>query len=175
MTPRRPLVLAAAIAGAISLAGCVPEPAPTPTPTGFASEEEAFAAAEETYRAYIEATNAVVLNDPKTFENVYQWTIKSENAELRELFSQMHADQWSVSGATKYDTFSGNAYDDDTGSTVAFLCLDVTDVDVTDVDGNSLVTADRPDRQPLKVSFERASTQTGLAIANSDVAGDYEC
>lgn len=41
-----------------SLIGCAPDPAPTPTPTpAFASEEEAFAAAEEVYRAYNEAEN----------------------------------------------------------------------------------------------------------------------
>ncbi|GAA3023978.1 hypothetical protein [Microbacterium dextranolyticum] len=37
---------------------CTPAPAPTPTPTGFASDEEAFAAAESTYRAYVNADNA---------------------------------------------------------------------------------------------------------------------
>lgn len=44
----------------VGLTGCTgsPAPEPTPTPTGFASEEEAFAAAEETYRAYVEAINA---------------------------------------------------------------------------------------------------------------------
>ncbi|MDR6875629.1 hypothetical protein [Microbacterium barkeri] len=175
MMPRRPLALVAAIVGAISLAGCVPEPAPTPTPTGFASEEEAFAAAEETYRAYIEATNAVILSDPKTFENVYEWAVEKENAELRELFSQMHADGWTVTGETKYDTFSGVSFSTDGGRTVAMLCLDVTDVDVVDAEGISLVTEERLDRQPLEVAFEHASTRTGYAIAESDVAGDYEC
>ncbi|QTV80967.1 hypothetical protein [Microbacterium sp. NIBRBAC000506063] len=34
----------------------LPEPEPTPTPL-FSSEEEAFAAAEEVYRAYIDAMN----------------------------------------------------------------------------------------------------------------------
>lgn len=45
------LALAACIA-------CTPTPAPSPTPTGFASAEEAFAAAEATYRAYIDAVNS---------------------------------------------------------------------------------------------------------------------
>ena len=35
-----------------------PDPTPTPSPTGFASDEEAFAAAEDTYRAYIDALSA---------------------------------------------------------------------------------------------------------------------
>ena len=57
----------------LTLAGCTtPEPTdPTPTPTSaFASEEEAFAAAEATYRAYVDALNEVDLSDPETFEPV---------------------------------------------------------------------------------------------------------
>ncbi|WP_284529535.1 hypothetical protein [Microbacterium sp. T2.11-28] len=45
---------------AVALIGCAPDPTPTPLPTatGFASEAEAFAAAEATYRAYVDAVNA---------------------------------------------------------------------------------------------------------------------
>lgn len=47
------------------LLGCAPEPAPVATPTpAFASEEEAFAAAEEVYRAYNDAANKRRAGDP---------------------------------------------------------------------------------------------------------------
>jgi ABC-type oligopeptide transport system substrate-binding subunit len=56
---------AATLALALALTtACAPDPAPTPSPTGFASQEEAFAAAEATYRAYVDALNAVDLADP---------------------------------------------------------------------------------------------------------------
>ena len=48
----------AAFAVVGALVGCAPSSEPTPTPTGFASEAEAFEAAEATYRAYVDATNA---------------------------------------------------------------------------------------------------------------------
>ncbi|MCT9001156.1 hypothetical protein [Microbacterium memoriense] len=48
----------AAVVAVLLATGCAPEPASTPSPTGFASEEEAFAAAEATYRAYVDAVNA---------------------------------------------------------------------------------------------------------------------
>jgi hypothetical protein len=57
----RALAVSAALAASmVLLTGCFGSPpAPTPTPTAaFASEAEAFAAAEETYRAYIDAVNA---------------------------------------------------------------------------------------------------------------------
>ncbi len=49
---------AAALLIVAALTACTPDPTPTPSPTGFASEAEAFAAAEDTYRAYIDASNA---------------------------------------------------------------------------------------------------------------------
>ena len=78
--------------------GCQSEPAPSPTAPVFSSEEEAFAAAEQTYRAYVEALNQVDLSDPATFEAVYAWTTGAANAGARESFSTMHADGWVVVG-----------------------------------------------------------------------------
>lgn len=68
-------MLLAGGAAAIALTACVactPTPAPGPTPTGFASAEEAFAAAEATYRAYSDSLNArrrdkSALPDPDSF------------------------------------------------------------------------------------------------------------
>ena len=54
----------------------------------FATEEEAFAAAEETYREYVDALNQVDLSDPETFEAVYAWTTGDANAKERERSSQ---------------------------------------------------------------------------------------
>jgi hypothetical protein len=69
MIRERRFAAAATLALALALTtACAPDPAPTPSPTGFASQEEAFAAAEATYRAYVDALNAVDLSDPATFE-----------------------------------------------------------------------------------------------------------
>src|SRR3546814_19121412 len=56
--------------------GCVGTPEPretTPTPL---RDAEAFAAAEETYRAYVDALNPVDLSDPATFEPVSPLTTR---------------------------------------------------------------------------------------------------
>ncbi len=107
MTRRAPLLAVLTVGMLAVLAACAPAPAPSPTtsPT-FSSEAEAFAAAEATYRAYVDALNAVDLADPRTFEPVYAWTTGPANAEARRSFSQMHADGWVVSGETKYDDLS---------------------------------------------------------------------
>lgn len=53
-------VVALALAG--SIVGCTPQSTPSPAPSSssstFSSDAEAFAAAEATYRAYVDATNA---------------------------------------------------------------------------------------------------------------------
>ena len=64
----------------ITTTGCFAQPDPEPTPL-FSSEEEAFAAAEATYRAYVDALNQVDLSDPETFEEVYAWTTGDANAD----------------------------------------------------------------------------------------------
>ncbi|MCR2827158.1 hypothetical protein [Microbacterium sp. zg.Y909] len=159
------------------LTGCVPEPepAPTPTATGFASEAEAFAAAEETYRAYVDALNQVDLSDPDTFEAVYAWTTGEANANERETLSEMHAEGWTKSGVSQVIAYRG----DSTSRTppalvVGTVCVDVSTIAVVDGAGASMVSPERPDRYNLSVEMTASKlTSTGLQIAASNaVEGD---
>lgn len=168
MIARLPPALAA-LALAICLAGCAPDTAPAPTPTGFASEEEAFAAAEETYRAYVDALNRVDLSDPATFEDVYAWTTGDANAEARKSFSEMHASGWVVSGATTFDRFVPRSFTagEQRGTVTVDLCLDVAGVDLVDSTGTSVVPESRLDRQAVFVTFSMATTGSGMSIETS--------
>lgn len=168
MNRHRPLraasIVIAVLLGAGALAGCVPAaPAPTPTPTGFASEAEAFAAAEATYRAYVDALNQVDLSDPSTFEEVYRWTTGDANAGDREGLSQYHAEGVTVTGDSLIDLVAPGAAEP-SGPWVLAVCLDVSRVAVTDVGGRSLVDPDRAPIQTLAITLEQAATPTGLAI-----------
>ncbi|MDQ1128454.1 hypothetical protein [Microbacterium sp. SORGH_AS_0888] len=99
---RRAVVGAATVLAAVLvLSGCMPEPAPSPTPTGFADEDAAFAAAEATYRAYVDALNRVDLSDPATFEDVYRWTTGELNASDRKGLSAYHARGLNLNGASE--------------------------------------------------------------------------
>ncbi|WP_374200409.1 hypothetical protein [Microbacterium sp. CFH 31415] len=157
-----------AFALAAILAGCAPASEPEPTSTGaFADEAEAFAAAEETYRAYVDALNAVDLSDPATFEDVYAWTTGEANVEAREGFTQMHADGWAVGGTSTPTVVSPRAIEGDRSDRAEVaICLDVSDVTLTDATGTSVVGTDRPDVQSMLVTLERSpSTPTGWAIS----------
>lgn len=140
------------LASVIALTGCLaPAPEPTPTPTAvFESEEEAFAAAEETYRAYVEALNEVNLDEPSTFEPLFALTTGALNAETRKTFSQMHADGWTVSGPTLAPVVEARVAEPGNLSVLEVaVCQDVSDVAVIDAEGQSVVSPDRPDMQSM--------------------------
>ena len=155
------------------LAGCATtaeSAEPTPTPA-FSSEAEAFSAAEETYRAYVDALNRVDLSDPDTFEDVYAWTTGEANAGARETFSQMHADGWVISGETQIALIMPRSMqpDDFRDAVQLDVCLDVSLVALVDPAGASVVSPDRRDLQSMLVSMTvQPDSPTALLIANID-------
>lgn len=156
------------------LAACTPAPEPTPTPTAlFSSDEEAYAAAEATYAAYAEASNAVKLDDPSTFESVYAWLDDAALAAAKKSYTAMHADDLTLSGSTTFNSFEGSDFS--SGVVLANLCLDVSDIDLKNADDQSVISPDRADRQRIEVEFRDASTSTGLEIVRSTVISEPSC
>lgn len=137
-------------------------PTPTPTPA-FASEAEAFAAAEDVYRAYLEAFNAIDLEDPATFEPVFSFTTgEYERAERRDL-STMHAEGYIRGGAI--ETLSFEAELSAEGSLVSRVCNDISTTTLTDTNGASLVSPTRPDRIMLLLTFSDSSGELRISEA----------
>lgn len=161
----------------LALAGCTtPEPTdPTPTPA-FSSEEEAFAAAEATYRAYVDALNQVDLSDPETFEDLYGWTVGELNASDRKQFSEWHAQELTKAGEAKVQTVAEERYDPESGEVVIDACYDVSGVDILNTKGESVVSSERPDQQPLAITLTPSSdSATGLAIMSIATSGEATC
>jgi hypothetical protein len=168
MRPRRKFLAVVALL-ALALAGCggtpSPEPSPTPTRTGFATEQAAFAAAEQTLEGYVGASNAIDLTDSATFEPAYGWTTEEEYATQREQLTQMSALGWSTEGDIRIDSFTATQFDPTRQSVTASACFDVSAVRVLDSQGQSVVPPDRPARQSHELLFLRGETPTGLAVA----------
>lgn len=140
-----------------ALAGCTPEPISSPTPTpAFASEAEAFAAAEEVYRAYNDALNAVDPSDPATFEPLFDLSSGPFEEADRKNLSFMHAEGHMISGDAVVLSFTGHTADAESRfrEVSAQICLDVSAVEITDAGGASVVTPGRPDVYSLDVTFE---------------------
>jgi hypothetical protein len=160
-----------AIAAALLLAasGCTGSPEPAETTPAALTEEEAFAAAEETYRAYVEALNQVDLSDPETFEAVYALTTGQANAGLRKEFSQMHADRWVLSGESTATVLTRTISDE---SVELATCLDVSAVSVVDSAGQSTVSPNRRPIQPMLITVD-ANDFLILSIENRE--GEPTC
>ncbi|WP_124293048.1 hypothetical protein [Microbacterium sp. ABRD28] len=161
----------------VLVTGCAPQPEPVESQGPFATEEEAFAAAEETYRNYVEALNAVDLSDPETFEPVYEWTTGAANATERESLTQLAAKGWRKTGDSLLVSFAPVSSSTDPPAAVAALaCVDVSAVDVVDASGSTVVPETRPDRYAVELEFESSgTTDTGLTVSKSTAVESAEC
>ncbi|MCT9819937.1 hypothetical protein N3K63_06495 [Microbacterium sp. W1N] len=147
---RRSAVAAMLVALTLGATACTPTAEPTPTPTGFASDEEAFAAAEATYREYVDALNAVDLSEPATFEDVYAWLTGDALDAAKKSLTQMHSDGWVVDGNSVVSQVVPNTLDSDAGLAELDVCLDVSKVTLVDEQGISQ-SGDRPTEQAFAV------------------------
>ena len=153
------------------IAGCTSAPAPTPSPTAaFASEEEAFAAAEATFSDYVRALNAVETTEPATFEPLFDLSSGGVERADRENFSAMHADGKVIQGDTRVLAFKGLRSTDPFTKVTASLCVDVSEVKITNPDGSSAVTPDRPDVYGLEVVF--LADESGALLVDSAVSNE---
>ncbi|WP_375384522.1 hypothetical protein [uncultured Microbacterium sp.] len=170
-------IVALALA-AVIMSGCSGQPDPVASTPAFTSEEQAFAAAEQTYRNYVDALNQVDLSDPQTFEAVYSWTTGDANAAARKSFTQMSADHWTVSGKSVASTVAPILAGDEWMDSVALaVCLNVSDVDVVDESGQSKVSATRGAVQSMRVSLtsSHASPTRWLVSTIEGREGDPVC
>lgn len=166
-------MLALLALAASTLSACTPIPEPTPTPTAaFASEEEAFAAAEEVYRDYMEAFNLVDLRDPSTFDPLFQYSTGEYLSSEKESLSQLHAEGRLRGGAIKIVSFEGIDYTS-SDSVEAITCNDVSETTFTDSEGSNLVPEDRPDRYALILNF--IVVDSALVIESAAPTEDPAC
>ncbi|GAA5204332.1 hypothetical protein [Microbacterium jejuense] len=135
------LGLAAAV---VMLSGCLaPAPEPTPTPTAvFASEDEAFAAAEETYRAYVDAGNAR-RNDPQSQPDPQSFLVG--DALERDIDSRRELEELGLhlDGPSTVTTVNGVSADLVTGDVLIEGCYDSTAARVLNESGADVTAADR--------------------------------
>ncbi len=160
---------AAVMLALAALTACTPDPTPTPSPTGFASDEEAFAAAEDTYRAYIDALNARREDEasnpsPDSYLTGAALTAAIEtDAEFRETGVRLV-------GAT--DIANVRKIDATQDSASIGVCLDASNTRVMDASGTDITPPEREDRLGLIVEVVWAQDR---AYISSTTASEEEC
>lgn len=132
------------VASIVALTGCLGQtPEPTPTSTGvFSSEEEAFEAAEETYRAYIDAVNARYA-DPHSESDPQSFLIGS--ALEADIASEREMDQLGIHivGDSVVGNVSPVSASLAAGDVVIRACLDSTEARVFNEAGVDVTVPDR--------------------------------
>ena len=159
----------AAVVAVLLATGCAPEPAPTPSPTGFASEEEAFAAAEATYRAYVDAVNARnsgSMNAPVPTDFLTGPALQGE------LDSENQFDDLGIRLGGPMTIAGFDLTEIDGSADKGRVCLDVSQARVIDAENNDVTPADRPNQLGLALEF--VWVPSGALIAQS-IPNDSAC
>ncbi|MFJ4017868.1 hypothetical protein [Microbacterium sp. NPDC090014] len=160
--------------GAGALAGCTTEPEPAPTPTAaFASEEEAFAAAEKVYRAYNEALNdrrkGVSGADPQQYLTgvALESDIDGQNV--------LRAEGLRIEGTAEVTSFAEESAElqTDHPRVVSLVCIDVSGVSLMSEAGVNVTPPERGDIVAQRVEFV-VSTMS-LVIAHEATAETTTC
>lgn len=171
------LGLAVTVALALGLAGCsqpdphvIPQSEPSVKPV-FASDADALAAAKAAYLAYLKVSGEVIDDggvDPKRVLSVVtQSEYRVEAAEFR----QFRANHWHGTGQIEVSSISLQGYfpAHDKGIVSAYLCLDLSQADVVNSDGYSVVSQSRPSAQAIQAEFDLVrSTPAKLKLATNE-------
>lgn len=168
-------VAAAAVALALVVGmttGCQPEPTPSPSGPVFANEDEAFAAAEETYRAYVDALNGR-RSDPRSDPDPQTFLIGEALEVDIETQQQLHQQGLTLVGTTAITSVQSLAAQPNTGHVQLEVCLDSTETRVLNDGGDDVTPADRA---PISlITVDLAGATGSLFIEKSTTKSVGEC
>lgn len=179
----RTLVGAVALAGVLLLAGCdggtpIPTLPPTPSATPiFASEEEALAAAEEAYAAYLEMSTLIGSEggvDPDRISGLV--TADRLKDELRG-FETLRESGLRLVGPTTFDVVEVQRIEisDEDAEVVFYACWDASLSRVLNAGGEDVTPVDRVDRVVLEVRLTTSGGRPPLLLASDEEWLDSSC
>jgi hypothetical protein len=175
----RTLVGAVTVAGMLLLAGCggsdpIPTLPPTPSATPiFASEEEALAAAEEAYAAYLEMSNLISNEGGVDPERIAPYVTEEQLPEELDAAAYLSDNDLRVVGQVRATHAVLQQYSEHDGvaEVAAYICLDVSDARAVDETGADQTPEDRPETIALEVSFVARGMEP-LLMASSEQWSD---
>lgn len=163
-------MIAALLSAALLVGGCDGTPGPVKSTPLFATEEEAFAAAEATYRAYVDLVNRRRDRSDSVPSPTTLLTGEALEADLQAQKKLSDAGL-KIVGDTAVDRFDGIS--SDATSVSAFVCIDATDTRVRDKNGNDVTPTNRELRSTLRVRFVLADD--AFLIVRSEPGGQSLC
>jgi hypothetical protein len=170
------IVAAVASAGVLGLAGCAPDRPPI-VPTSmpsvappFASNAEALAAAKAAYENYFTTTEKILSEGGRDPDRLRTFVTPSIFKTEMQGFKDQASKGWHSSGAPTIDPVILESYFPDATDGVdivtIYACVDLSNVDVLDSHGQSVVPSTRPDSTTLEASFDlKRSPSTTLILS----------
>lgn len=169
----------------LTLAGCqtadpvvVPQPEPSTTPL-FASEEEALAAAEEAFGAYLAVADQIFADGGAEPERLKAVATQSVYDQDLEGFKNYEIEGKRSTGGSTFDSLqlqsadlSGYAF---TSVVVAYLCEDFSAVEVFDSGGSLVSDPSRQTRWPIVATFDAADDGELVVAEVEQWTGDDFC
>jgi len=155
-----PSLLTAALV-AIVLSGCLPTPSPvepephaSPTPL-FATEDEALAAAEEAYAAYLRVSDLIASEGGANPERIAPYVTGEWLQVELSAFRSFEATGKRIVGATTVTSTALQRLDQDHDQIelVVYSCSDVSGSRVIDKSGADVTPQDRPEMVNLQLTF----------------------
>ena len=133
-----------------------PAAAPTATPPVFASNEEALAAAEATYSAYLSAGDVAGKIGSDSWNKYLSFTTGAEQEGVVSSQKKLEEEGRSISGSTTFDSMTvqrSSALADGTWAVSTYVCFDITHSSIVDANGQLVVDTGGPLRWPMVVRF----------------------
>jgi hypothetical protein len=172
----RTLVGAVTVAGMLLLAGCggsdpIPTLPPTPSATPiFASEEEALAAAEEAYAAYLEMSNLISSEGGEDPERIAPFVTERRLSDELRGFGTMRDADVRIEGSTAFHVIELQRYDElgNEVEVVFYACVDISDRRVIDRAGKDVTPPERADVLVLEVVLGSTGGALPLVLDSDD-------
>ncbi|MEO7348554.1 MAG: hypothetical protein ABIW32_01610, partial [Terrimesophilobacter sp.] len=139
---------------------------------------EALAAATDAYAKYLEVSDAIFQAGASQTDSLDLVMTGAYLESSLEAFRLAAGKGLKSTGTTKFDQVKLQQYNEVSNGEaviVAYVCEDITDVDVVDANGNSLVSPDRPDRTLFEVTFDFDKTTQSLLISQRTPWSEEAC
>jgi hypothetical protein len=171
------------------LTGCAPEGPPAPTignaasdAPPFGNESDALSSARATYESYLRVTDQIISDGGSSPERLDEFVADDLAATEKEGFQDFADHSMRSVGSSQLAAFSLQSYDPKASPerspiVVAYACVDISEVDVVNANGRSVVAAGRPNKSAFEVEFELDLSSSGKlrVAANEPWAGAGVC
>jgi len=179
----RTLVGAVVLVGMLALSGCVDgdriptlPPAPTATPL-FASEEEALAAAEEAYAAYLGASLLIGSDGGAEAGRIAPFVTEERLEVELEAFARLRESGLRVVGEASFQTKEIQTFDqsDEFAEITFYVCWDGSASRVIDATGADVTPVDRAERLVLEVVMVTAADSADFLLSSDEQWPGSDC